>query len=177
MQVDTQTRESASDARNSAALALAALAGVELPLADGGRPQNNDKDPADNTYLSASSSDNSEEEPNLQSVFFGEAGSDEPQTAVGENRYQRRFRFAWAEIAKLEGDEVAVGSRLDKITWKVVKSVEDDEIGSDGYCGVKPQFDFHKKTVAEAFLLLWPGEMWAQYKQMVRKVREEVNPQ
>ena len=99
-----------------------------------------------------------------------------PTITRGENKYQQKFRLSWEQIAQLEGVEVKAGRNLDEITWKVVSSVTADEIGADGYCGMK-DFSFYKKPLAEAFMDLWPGDFATQYEYMVKEVRDVINPQ
>ena len=98
------------------------------------------------------------------------------ESCTGKNKYQYCWRLSWKQIADLEGEEVDYGAGLDKITWKVIKSVKNDVIGPDRECGVKLDFYFFKKSISRALLLLWPGDMWDQYNEMVRKVNGQFNP-
>ena len=99
-----------------------------------------------------------------------------PTTTRGENRYKKKYRLAWEEIARLEGKEVASGDRLDTIRWQVVESVTADEIGPDGYCGAKDP-DFYRKVLGKAFFDMWPGDFDAQFRHMCDELRDVVNPQ
>ena len=118
-------------------------------------------------------------ENNNPAGLFGDV-EDGTATAAGENKYQRRYRLAIKHIAKLEGKTVLSGQGLDKINWCIVGSesvLEDSIRPEDLRAGVKPEFEFFWKSVAEAFLLLWRGDFWAQYEKICKNVKSELNVQ
>ena len=45
-----------------------------------------------------------------------------------------------------------------KITWQGVKEVSTSSVADNGFCGVKPEYGFDKMTLADVFLLFWPGD-------------------
>ena len=177
-----------------AALALAELAGVAVANGDDNNPPAAEQDPSNEDHVSESSSDDDndtdgdggddpidrERTDNAPSGLFGEAeGHDAAATTTaGENKYQRRYRVAWEHIKRLEGQVVKERAGMDAIDWQVVgsESVTDDVVGPDGFCGVKPQYGFEQAKLNDAFLLMWPGDIWAQWAYMKQQVETIINP-
>ena len=80
--------------------------------------------------------------------------------------HQCGYRVAWEHIQSLEGKTVDAGTGADKITWQVVKEVTTSCVADDGFLGVKPEYGFDKMSLADAFLLFWPGDTYNQLKQL-----------
>ena len=166
---------------------------ASLANGPGGKEDGEEEDPSNMDHLS-DSSDSSDDGNNddaeveatssqkdCPSGLFGEAPESAPSgrntTYAGENRHQRKLRLVWDEIKGLKGTKIDSGTGAEKITWEVVESCEDDEIGPQvENVGIKPEFNFGKMTLAEAFMLLWPGDFWTQHRIMVNHIINVVNP-
>ena len=59
--------------------------------------------------------------------FVNTVNTDETNKVV---RHQAKHSRAWEEIKSLEGEEILCGSGEDKILWKVVEGVYEDEMAS-----------------------------------------------
>ena len=123
---------------------------------------------------------NNEDNPNNSDVaglFSDFACDDNPPTTTNQHkcRHTRSYRQAWEKIKSLEGRTVDVGQGADKIKWRVVEEVLESCVPEDGYCGVKPEFGFGKMSMADAFLLLWPGDMWGQLETLNKILVDVIN--
>ena len=104
--------------------------------------------------------------------LFSDVPEGSTETA-GEDRFQRGYRTAWEEIRRLEGTEVSVGNNRDEIVWTVVNEVAGCGIDWEAnQCRPKDP-DFDTKSLADALLLMWPGDIWEQLELVNRRVREE----
>ena len=103
---------------------------------------------------------------------------DQPEAATNqahEDRYQRKFCLAWDHIRRLKGKNVVVGRGADEIKWEVVDEVDECVIPPDGFCGVKPEYGFDKLSLADALLLLWPGDFHEQLRVFNKILRDVIN--
>ena len=114
-------------------------------------------------------------EGDVAGLFSDFNADDAPTTNSHECRHARGYRLAWERIKSLEGKTVDVGTGGEKITWRVVEEVTESCVPDDGFCGVKPEYNFGEMSLADAFLLLWPGDMWSQLEKLNRMLREVVN--
>ena len=70
-----------------------------------------------------------------------------------------------------------MGKGVEEINWKVVSEVNADNFDDEeGYCGVKKEFGFDKMSLADAIILLWPGDLWEQKDLMNKVLCQVVNP-
>lgn len=69
------------------------------------------------------------------------------------------FGFFWEQIKSVEGMKIKVERGADEIEWKVVDKVTNYFVKDDGFCIVKPEYNFYTKELADAFILLWPGNL------------------
>ena len=76
--------------------------------------------------------------------------------------------MAWREIKSLKGEEILCGSGEDKIVWKVVEGVYDDEMGlvikqekqkyDDG--GLSLMVGDMPTSFIHCFMKMWPVNFW-----------------
>ena len=119
----------------------------------------------DNTSVSAPNND----------FCFTEADFTLTNNAKNEvERHQAKHSMAWEEIKSLKGEEILCGSGDNKIVWKVVEGVYDDEMGlvikqekqkyDDG--GLSLMVGDMPTSFISCFMKMWPVNFWEDLRRL-----------
>lgn len=80
------------------------------------------------------------------------------------NRHATAYESAWNEIRSLRGEEVVITSDKIRTVWTVVDTTvtRDDLLHEEQYAGLLDESLSSDTKIAELFLKLWPGDLFAQ---------------
>ena len=80
------------------------------------------------------------------------------------DRHATAYESAWNEIRSLTGEEVVITSDKIRTVWTVVDATDatDDLLQEEQYAGLLDESLSSDTKIAELFLKLWPGDLFAQ---------------
>ena len=130
--------ETSTSPSNSSSEILAAAIGIEYqadPLVMDAIVENdeNEETPNEgsvgiNTNVTEEQVDESEGVPNNDFCFTHDDFIEYQSSMNDATRHQNKHTVVWSEIKAMEGEQVSVSSAQGTIKWKVVESVEDDDM-------------------------------------------------